>query len=74
VMECMDIGHIENIHFRLFDLTDDPTNPFCQWVNLKGVAFEIACTDWLYVLNTFCFGYAVGLKPNWPSVYKRTRD
>ncbi len=62
VTECMDIGHIENIHFWPFGVTYDPNDPFCKWVNLNGVAFEIAHTDWLYVLNTFCFGYGVGYK------------
>jgi hypothetical protein len=62
VTECMDIGHIENVHFWPFGVTYDPNNPFCQWVNLNGTAFEIAHTDWLYVLNTFCFGYGVGYK------------
>ncbi len=62
VTECMDIGHIENIHFWPFGVTYDPNNPFCHWVNLNGTAFEIAHTDWLYVLNTFCFGYGVGYK------------
>jgi hypothetical protein len=62
VTECMDIGHIENVHFWPFGVTYDPNNPFCQWVNLNGTAFEIAHTDWLYVHNTFCFGYGVGYK------------
>lgn len=62
VTECMDIGHIENVHFWPFGVINDPNNPFCQWVNLNGVAFEIAHTDWLYVLNIFCFGYGVDYK------------
>jgi hypothetical protein len=40
----------------------DPNDPFCKWVNLNGVAFEFARTDWQYVTNTFCFGYGVGYK------------
>jgi hypothetical protein len=62
VTECMDIGHIENIHFWPFGVIYDPNHPFCQWVNLNATAFEIAHTDWLYVHNTFCFGYGVGYK------------
>jgi hypothetical protein len=31
-------------------------------VNTQGVAFELARTDWHYLLNTFCFGYGVGYK------------
>lgn len=62
VTECMDIGHLENIHFWPFGVIYDPNHPFCQWVNLNATAFEIAHTDWLYVHNTFCFGYGVGYK------------
>jgi hypothetical protein len=62
VDECHDIGHIENIHFWPFALRYDPKNPYCQWINTHGVAFELARTDWHYVHNTFCFGYGVGYK------------
>jgi hypothetical protein len=59
---CMDIGHIENVHFWPFGVNYVPDNPFCKWVNTEGVAFELARTDWQYVFNTFCFGYGVGYK------------
>jgi len=59
---CYDIGRVENCHFWPFGLAYDPKNPFCQWVNTQGVAFEFARTDWQYVTNTFCFGYGVGYK------------
>jgi hypothetical protein len=62
VDECYDIGHIENIHFWPFGVAYDPKNPYCEWVNTQGVAFELARTDWHYVFNTFCFGYGVGYK------------
>jgi hypothetical protein len=62
VDECMDIGHIENIHFWPFGVAYDPNDPYCKWVNTQGVAFELARTDWHYVSNTFCFGYGVGYK------------
>lgn len=62
VDECYDIGHIENIHFWPFGVAYDPHEPYCQWINTKGVAFELARTDWHYVSNTFCFGYGVGYK------------
>jgi hypothetical protein len=62
VDECYDIGHIENVHFWPFGVAYDPNDPYCQWVNTQGVAFELARTDWHYVLNTFCFGYGVGYK------------
>ena len=62
VDECYDIGHIENIHFWPFGVAYQPEDPFCKWVNTQGVAFELARTDWHYVLNTFCFGYGIGYK------------
>lgn len=62
VDECYDIGRIENVHFWPFGVTYKPDDPFCRWVNTKGVAFELARTDWHYVSNTFCFGYGVGYK------------
>gem|GEM_PF-185406 len=62
VDECYDIGRIENIHFWPFGVHYRPEDPFCQWINLHGVAFEFARTDWHYVHNTFCFGYGVGYK------------
>jgi len=62
VDECYDIGHIENVHFWPFGVVYKPDNPYCRWINLHGVAFELARTDWHYVLNTFCFGYGIGYK------------
>lgn len=62
VDECYDIGHIENVHFWPFGVSYDPNNPYCRWINTNAVAFELARTDWHYVLNTFCFGYGVGYK------------
>ncbi len=62
VDQCYDIGHIENIHFWPFGVAYQPEDPYCKWVNTQGVAFELARTDWHYVLNTFCFGYGVGYK------------
>jgi hypothetical protein len=62
VDECYDIGHIENVHFWPFGVAYDPLEPYCQWINTQGVAFELARTDWHYVFNTFCFGYGIGYK------------
>ena len=59
---CYDIGHVENVHYWPFGLTYRADDPYCQWINLNGVAFEFARTDWHYVFNTFCFGYGVGYK------------
>jgi hypothetical protein len=62
VDECYDIGRIENCHFWPFGVVFKENDPYCRWINLNGVAFEFARTDWQYVLNTFCFGYGVGYK------------
>jgi len=62
VDECYDIGRVENIHFWPFGVSYRPDDPYCEWINLNGVAFEFARTDWHYVYNTFCFGYGVGYK------------
>jgi len=62
VDECYDIGRVENCHFWPFGVSYNQDEPFCKWVNVNGVAFEFARTDWQYVLNTFCFGYGVGYK------------
>lgn len=59
---CYDIGRVENCHFWPFGVTYRPDDPYCLWINTRGTAFEFARTDWQYVLNTFCFGYAVGYK------------
>jgi hypothetical protein len=59
---CGDIGHIENVHFWPFGVDYKPDDPYCKWINTQGVAFELARTDWQYVLNTFCFGYGIGYK------------
>ena len=62
VDECYDIGHIENIHYWPFGLVYNPADPYCEWINVNGVAFELARTDWHYMSNLFCFGYGVGYK------------
>lgn len=62
VDECYDIGRIENVHIWPFGVVYEPKDPYCEWINLNGTAFEFARTDWEYVTNTFCFGYGVGYK------------
>ena len=59
VDDIYDIGRIENVHF----------NPWWSlkpklfaWQQNHGEAFIIGRSDWQYVFNTFCFGYAVGYK------------
>ncbi len=62
VDQCYDIGRVENFHFWPFGLVYKPKDPYCEWINKNGIAFEFARTDWEYVYNTFCFGYGVGYR------------
>jgi hypothetical protein len=63
VDECYDVGRIENCH--LWPFYTGWLNEFKElndWMLQNAVAFEFARTDWQYVHNTFCFGYAVGYR------------
>lgn len=62
VDECYDIGRVENVHYWPFGVAFNTDDPYCHWINVNGVAFEFARTDWQYVTNTFCFGYGIGYK------------
>lgn len=62
VDQCYDIGRVENFHYWPFGVTYQPQDPYCEWINQNGIAFEFARTDWEYVSNTFCFGYGVGYR------------
>ncbi len=64
--ECYDVGRVENCHFWPFGVRYVVGDPYCEWINLHATAFEFNRTDWQYVTNTFCFGYAIGyhLKSN----------
>lgn len=59
---CYDIGRVENCHFWPFGTAYAIEDPYSKWINVNGVAFEFARTDWQYCSNTFCFGYGVGYK------------
>lgn len=59
---CYDISRVENCHFWPFGVHYKHDDPYCKWVNVNGVAFEFARTDWQYVTHTFCFGYGVGYR------------
>jgi hypothetical protein len=54
-----DIGRIENVHWNPWWSMSEPVMKFLK---TKGEAFIFGRTDWHYVLNTFCFGYAVGYR------------
>lgn len=59
---CYDISRVENCHFWPFGVVYQPEDPYCKWVNVNGVAYEFARTDWQYVTHTFCFGYGIGYR------------
>ncbi len=63
VDECYDVGRIENCHLWPFWTGwQDENKELNDWMLQHAVAFEFARTDWQYVHNTFCFGYAVGYR------------
>lgn len=63
VDECYDVGRIENCHlWPFFTGWLDQYKELNNWMLQHAVAFEFARTDWQYVHNTFCFGYAVGYR------------
>jgi len=54
-----DIGRWENIHFNpWYSMKGD----LWQWQLANGEAFIFGKSDWHYVINCFCFGYAIGYK------------
>ena len=54
-----DIGRIENVHFNPWW---SMAPALLNWQKAHGEAFIFSRTDWQYVFNTFCFGYAVGYR------------
>lgn len=52
-----DIGRIEDVHFNPWFSCK---KPFIYYQTTHGRAFVMGRSDWEYVFNTFCFGYAVG--------------
>ncbi len=61
VDQIYDIGRIENVHFNPWW---SMSPKLLNWQKANGEAFIFSRTDWQYVLNTFCFGYAVGYRFN----------
>jgi len=59
VDKCFDIGRISDVHLWPFwEISSD--SPARQFTLEKGEAFIFGRTDWEYVNNCFCIGYAVG--------------
>lgn len=58
----LDVGRVENVHFWPFGYPFDPNSALYKWQVANGDAFVIGRSDWQYMFNTFCFGYAVGYK------------
>jgi hypothetical protein len=55
--KCFDVGRVENVHVWPFWSMDGPPRKFTYE---HGEAFIIGRTDWEYVTNCFCIGYAIG--------------
>jgi hypothetical protein len=54
-----DIGRIENVRFNPWWTIDTPAY---KWQFAHGEAFVFGHADWVFVFNTFCFGYKIGYK------------
>lgn len=59
VDDIYDIGRIEDVHFNPW-WSQRPE--LFRWQEAHGEAFIFARSDWQYVYNTFCYGYAIGYK------------
>ncbi len=57
--KCFDVGRLENVHVWPFWTMDNATR---QYSYEHGEAFIIGKTDWEYVTNCFCIGYAIGFR------------
>ena len=57
--EIYDIGRLENVHFNPIW---SYRSPVYDWQQAHGEGFVFGKADWLYALNTFCFGYNRGYR------------
>lgn len=55
--KCFDVGRVENVHIWPFWVMQGPPRKFTY---KEGEAFIIGKTDWEYMTNCFCIGYAIG--------------
>lgn len=55
--EVYDIGRIENVQFKS-NYCHEPK--YWEQQQIYGRAFVIGRTDWQYMFNTFCWGFAIG--------------
>jgi hypothetical protein len=55
--KCFDVGRVENVHVWPFWSTGGPVREFSR---KQGEAFIIGRTDWEYLRDCFCIGYAFG--------------
>ena len=61
VDQCYDVGRIENVHFWPFNGPEAHEDFYFDWLTHHATAFVFGRTDWEYVLNTFCWGYKIGM-------------
>ena len=57
--EIYDVGRLENVHFN--PIWSYRSKVF-QWQQDHGEGFVFGKADWLYAVNTFCFGYNMGYR------------
>ncbi len=57
--EIYDVGRLENVHFNpIWSLG----SKVYEWQQANGEGFVFGKADWLYAINTFCFGYNMGYR------------
>lgn len=63
VDNCIQACRVENVHFWPFLTAWLPEyQAINDWVLANGVSFVFRHCEWLYVTNTFCFGYNIGYR------------
>ena len=57
--EIYDTSRLENVHFNPWWTFQSEAY---QWQLANGEAFVFGKSDWLYAVNTFCYGYNIGYR------------
>ena len=58
--QCFDVGRVEDVHFWPF--WGGWEGDLAAFTRTRGEAFVIGRTDWEYLFNCFCIGYATGFR------------
>ena len=57
--EIYDVGRLENVHFN--PIWSYKSKVY-DWQQANGEGFVFGKVDWMYAINTFCFGYNMGYR------------